>query len=412
MKWTILLLSILILVFSECKRGIEKQNHFSSDLDTLIIKTEKIKGPSLIPSGYYGLTFSDTSDTKYFNLIYPNDISNIQIGYEIVDLKLWCNQNFYGNSDSIYVPSRAENSISFMKGVRADKKVVIVDQNNNKDFRDDTIRLERKFDYKCDSNFIFCNYHIFNGIKTTKDSGWINLGSDQYYGFAFSVAHHLESKFSIGNDTYSFEMINYLPYLRFCFENPILAIVEQDGVKKDSLLKSEMYEIGEYLKLGKNYYRFDNVLNDGSFLTFVKEKDVSSKIGTQPGFIAPNFTCKSIDGDSINLTDYKGKYLLIANTTSCWSEIMSYEYYKELSQKYASKLNIIGIDNSPIILQQNIKNLNLAGPFIIAENNSSIQSNYREDYCSRTCFLINPEGRIIDRFEIRDWKSSLEKYFD
>jgi hypothetical protein len=36
-----------------------------------------------------------------------------------------------------------------------------------------------------------------------------------------------------------------------------------------------------------------------------------------------------------------------------------------------------------------------------------IFASYRPEFCSRTCFLINPDGRIIDRFEIFDWKSHI-----
>jgi glutathione peroxidase-family protein len=327
-------------------------------------------------------------------------------------LETFINDNFPDKIDSSNIPSEKDNSICIMTGQQGQNQVFIVDQNNNKDFSDDSIRAFRKMDWQLKPEPIKCYYNIYNGKEIVQDSGWINLGTDRNNELSFFVAHNMVADFSLDHVDYKVQFVNGLPFARFCFENPILAIVEQNGVKKDSLLKSERIEIGEYLKLGKNYYRFDDVSNDGKILTLVKEKDVSSKIGTQPGFIAPDFNCQSIEGDSIRLTDYKGKYLLIANITSCWSEIMSYEYYNELTKKYESKIKIVGIDNSPVMLQQNIKNLNLKGQFVIAENNSSIQSNYREDYCSRTCFLINPEGRIVDRFEIGDWKAILEKHFN
>ena len=54
----------------------------------------------------------------------------------------------------------------------------------------------------------------------------------------------------------------------------------------------------------------------------------------------------------------------------------------------------------------------LKGQFIIAEdNNTLIQKNYRPDYCSRICFLINPTGRIVTKFEISDWEKSLPDFF-
>ena len=103
---------------------------------------------------------------------------------------------------------------------------------------------------------------------------------------------------------------------------------------------------------------------------------------------------------------------MLINVTACWSPISSYEYYKELTKVYSQKIETIGIDNSPNILQRNIKDLNLTGKFTIADNNQLIKMHYREDYCSRTCFLINPKGRIIDKFEIRDWEKALVKHFN
>jgi glutathione peroxidase-family protein len=128
--------------------------------------------------------------------------------------------------------------------------------------------------------------------------------------------------------------------------------------------------------------------------------------------VAPGFSCRTISGDSIFIKDFEGKYLLLANITACWSPIMSYEYYRQMCQEYSSKFDILAIDKSPNALRQNIEDLNLEGEFVIADSNLSIKENYREDYCSRTCFLIDPSGRIVDKFEIGDWRTALKNYFD
>jgi hypothetical protein len=107
----------------------------------------------------------------------------------------------------------------------------------------------------------------------------------------FSVAHHLECDFSYDNHLYKLGIVNGPPYLRFGFENPIIAVLSEDKLKKDSLNNSDFATTGEYLKLGKNYYSLADVSNDGRLVTLVKEKDVSNKIGTQIGFLAPDFNC-------------------------------------------------------------------------------------------------------------------------
>jgi peroxiredoxin len=166
---------------------------------------------------------------------------------------------------------------------------------------------------------------------------------------------------------------------------------------------------GEYIKLKDTYYRLDTVSNDGKFVTLVKENDFDNKIGTQVGMIAPDFNCKTIEGDSIRFNDYKGKYLLLINVSACYSKESSYTCYKDLTEAYRGKLEFLGIDKSPVFLGNNIKELKLTGKFINGNENKTIEA-YRPEFCSRTCFLINPQGRIIDKFEIFDWKTNLSKY--
>jgi hypothetical protein len=163
-------------------------------------------------------------------------------------------------------------------------------------------------------------------------------------------------------------------------------------------------------KLKDTYYRFDDISNDGKYITLIKEKDFNSKIGTQTGMLAPEFNCKTIEGDSIRFKDYKGKLLLLVNVLACWSPESSYICYKYLTEAYRDKLEILCLDKSPVILSNNIKKLKFLGKFIDANENKMIQA-YRPEYCSRTCFLFNPDGRIVDKFEIFDWKSMMKQAF-
>jgi peroxiredoxin len=428
MKIMQLILSFSLFVFWGCEQKIEQLNHFASTCDTLLLETNKIEGYGMLPSAILSIDFMDSTEHDSFQPVYPSNISDLNIASIIVDFKpFWYGnikrnksdyivtflKDFYPHKfDTLNVPSERNNSISIMRGQSEGKEIFIIDENNNKNFSDDSIRLVQKIDTELEPKLIKCNYNIYNGESLVANYGWINIGNDRRNVLSYSVAHHLESVFSIEDKSYKIEVVNGNPFFRFCFENPILALVEKNGTKKDSLLKSEILELGEYIDFNNSYYRFEDVSNDGRFITLIKEEDVSNKIGTQIGFIAPDFNCTSIEGDSIRLSDYKGKNLLLVNTTACWSTIMSYEHYKDLTQKYATKVDILGIDNSPDFLNQNIKDLNLTGKFIIAGNNKTVQNNYREDFCSRTCFLINQDGRIADKFEIGDWKTSLSKYFE
>ena len=55
-----------------------------------------------------------------------------------------------------------------------------------------------------------------------------------------------------------------------------------------------------------------------------------------------DFTVKSIDGKDVQLSQYKGKKLLIVNTASKCGFTPQYAELEELSKKYAGKLVVLG----------------------------------------------------------------------
>lgn len=398
--------------------------------DTLILEAEKHKGYGLYKRIYSPLNLKDISEDDQLLDVIPKGISNLQYAHEHIDFKVWQYENlkktkhkymgtflkeFYpAKIDTANIPLEKDNTLKVIFGRKGLDSIYILDQNNNNDFRDDSIRLMEKIVFGVPSQQprpIQCHYNIYNGKEMIKDSSWVIIGLGIGNKPWLSVAHHLRSTFSIDGQEYEVQARNDY-YLRFCFEKPNISITAKNGIRKDSLLISEIFEIGEYLQFGQHYYRFEDITNHGSKITFVREKDVSDKIGTQVGFIAPYFNGLTTAGDSISLTDYKNEYLLLVNLTACGSPTLSYDYFKEISEHYQSKTDILAIDVSPGILKVNIDVLDLKGKFIIAKDHKSVENNYREDFCSRVCFLIGPSGHIVDKFEIKEWKQALAKHFD
>jgi peroxiredoxin len=303
-----------------------------------------------------------------------------------------------------------------MSGIKENDTILIVDENNNKDFRDDSVRVIKSLrqlptnGWWSNSTHIKSKYFISDGNELIEDSTWVCIAKIYNEGLLFFVSHHLEATFSVDDQVYKIGIIDR--YTNFCFDDPTMTLLTRDGIRRDTLTESELIKQGEYLKLKDKYYRFDTISNDGRYVTLIKEKEFNNKIGTQVGMIAPDFNCHSIDGDSISSSNYKGKYLILVNVSACWSRISSYQCYKIMTETYKGKLEFIAIDNSPATLRNNIKALNLSGEFVIAEENKMIQKAYRPDYSSRTCFLIDPDGRILDKFEIFDWRTNLSHVFE
>lgn len=401
--------------------------HFPHKNDTLILKTSKHKGFGLFDNAHWGLMVEEIDENEEWMDVIPAGISDAQLARDYIDIKFsiyenvrrnnpenlseWINRNYPG-IDTTNIPSERENTVKVLLGTQDGKKIYIVDQNNNHDFRDDVIRTLNKFNYDVPMpEPVPCHYRVYNGREWVQDSGWVHIGLNGSNKPTISVAQHLTAKGSVDSKSFELQIVNWAPYLRFCFETPLISIVAENGARKDSLLFSERLELGQYLKLGDSYYRFDKITNDGSEITLIREEDVSGIVGDQIGFIAPDFDGVSIMGDSVSLSDYRGKYVLITNITACWSDPMSYEHYKALSEEYLPVLDILAVDASAAPLQANIDNLGLNGSFFLVTDNPAIKRNYREDFCSRVCFLIGPEGHIIDKFEIGDWKSSLSMHF-
>ena len=198
---------------------------------------------------------------------------------------------------------------------------------------------------------------------------------------------------------------------RFWFYRPQIALVGANGVKRDTVLEGEILKEGEYLKLKEGIYKFADLTNDGSYITLIREDHYQDISGTQIGVIAPAFNCHTTGGDLISSEDYRGSNVLLVNISACYSVPGSQVVYKDLAEKYGSKLDMVVIDRAGGYLKQ-IENWNLPGKLVNADTPDNIQfaKDYRPDYCSRTCFLIGPDGRILDKFEIFDWEKNLAKY--
>ena len=401
-------------------------NSFSGSDTLLVLKTTKHKGFGLMGPNMFGeLIFTKVNEdvSGFFHI--PETIDSVEMDFVLLDRNVfvkayknagidstgyfeWLNKGFT-DTTILKVLTDAKCYLTMVKGKMKDSTVFMVDQNNNQDFSDDTLRTFKSIHWNSTESLISFDYRIDNGSEIVPATSWINIGTDQYGDTLFGISQHVSSNFFIDENSY---IISVSPAFNCAYGEYIeFALTEENGAYIDTLSGINYNKLGDYLKLGNQYYRFESITNDGSYITLKKEDHFSNLTGTQIGMIAPGFTCCSIDGDSIFSDDYKGKYLLLINVSACWSKISSYKCYKDLAETCNGKFEYIGIDNSPVTLRNNIKSLNLFGDFVIAEDNPMIQASYRPDYCSRTCFLISPEGRIVDKFEIFDWESVLSKHF-
>lgn len=421
----------VIIAFFILSAAMPSQNQCSGQSknlpDTLILKTRQVKGPGLMYylAGINDLRFQIPDSLKY-DVILPDNIRDIKVAVELADYNTYGYERTIkaGNDTSKYYkdlvlrkkfnPSRIltykENSVCFLKGVKGRDTILIVDENNNKDFRDDPVRPIEKIDFRSKDKLFKCDYTIYNGKKYVTASNWITIGTWREDGIWFMSNQHYMADLKLGKSKYEIELFCW--DTRFWFYRPQIALVGANGYRRDTVLEGEILKTGEYLKLKEGIYKFDDIANDASTMTLIREDHYQDIAGTQIGSLAPPFKCRTTNGDSVSLEDYKGSTVLLVNISACYSVPGSQVVYRDLAENYGSKLDMVVIDRAGGYLKQ-IENWNLTGKLVNADTPENVQfaKNYRPDFCSRTCFLIGADGRIVDKFEIFDWEKCLPKHF-
>jgi hypothetical protein len=132
-----------------------------------------------------------------------------------------------------------------------------------------------------------------------------------------------------------------------------------------------------------------------------QELDFASKIGTQVGMIAPDFTCISVKGDIIISSNLHDRTVIIANSCGCGGDKLSTETFHEIEKTFGNKIYALRLDFG---IERGLEGWHID---MEEEYNRDVYNKYRNAYCSRISYVIGKNGRIIDTFMITDWKPVL-----
>jgi len=379
------LLFLMMLFFLNCKEYKKRQNSFSSSQDTLKIAMQKAKGEGLFGGGAGTANFKEISESFANEVIYPEGIDSLYRLEFMVD--------FQPKSDTTYV--------EIIRGLKNGVPIFSIDQNYNKDFRDDEIRELKKMNWKSLEALVKCEYDIFNGTTMVRDSSWLRIGYINGMLFLGKSEHHL-GEFSIDKQAFTIATIEPRNTGSFSYVfDPRIAIFSSLETKKDSIEKRDILRLQEILDLNGKFYRFEGISNDGSFVTLVKDKPLSQKIGTQVGMKAPSFSVVSIRGEKLTSKDFQDKISVIANSCGCGGDIESTQAVFDIKDKFGDAIHVLQVDSS-IREKHNIYQIDSE-----KKENQSFYEIYRKQYCSRMVYVIGKDGRLMDKFEIFDWKKEL-----
>jgi len=296
MKTLIRLLLLIAFLNQGCRIDSRAPNQFLFSDDTLLIRTKKQKGDGLFSLGVMPTQFRDTTEEFALPVVYPKQVSNIKRMQISTDFR--AKENHY---------------VEIMKGILNDRKVFIVDENNNKDFTDDSIRVYKPINWRSSDDLIKCKFLISNGQKIVNDSSWIRIGT-MYNDLWCGRSEHLIASFTMNKGKYKIGIIDARLFGFFYGISPEAAILSHNTETKDTLLQNEIFKIGEFVNLNGIYYRFASITNNGEYITLIKEKNFDKNIGTQVGMIAPEFTCKTVSEDTIMSTTLHDRIIVIANS--------------------------------------------------------------------------------------------------
>lgn len=350
------------------------------------IRTEKQKGGGLFSLGATDLHFQDASEEFPYSVKYPKNISEYRRVQLPTDFR-----------------AKEEHYIDVMRGKNGKQKIFIVDENNNNDFTDDSVRICQPIKWRSTDDLILCKYLISNGQEIVNDSTWIKFGilrGKLYYG----RSEHLISNFSIDNEQFKVGIIDARTGDFIYGVYPEIALLSHNTVSKDTLLTRDILKLGELLNLNGNYYRFTDISHNGEYVTLVKEENFDKEVGTQVGMIAPGFTCISVAGDTVKSSTLHDRIMIITNSCGCGGDRLSTKAYYDIKNEYTNNIHILRLD-SKIDKKEKGLQIDMEEKF-----NSDIYYKFRNAYCSRICYVVDENNRIIDRFPVSDWKSYLPKH--
>ena len=363
----------------------ERNNYFSSSADTLHITASRVKGSGVFEFGGGFLDFQDTTNLFDYPIDYPDSLTKILGVRRPVDLN--------SEIDKIDIIGGQLPSGDF---------AVIIDQNNNQSFKDDTLISVQPIDWYSSQNSIPVTFLVSDGVDTFQGRSWIKIGYVDG-GILYLRDEYLFASFSIGDKPFDVGIIDERNGSFTYGVEPQIALLDTESGKTGPIEIRDLIKLKEYLKLNNVYYRFDSISNAGNYLRLIKENNFENKIGIQVGMLAPEFTFKSTSGKAMSTSLLHDKPLIIANSCGCGGDTESPQAYIEIREAYEDDAYVLGLDSFS------------KGPSdewtinMKDEYNKDCYDKFRQEYCSRICYVIGQNQRILDKFPITDWKKNLPK---
>jgi peroxiredoxin len=408
---------------------------YSQTPDTLVVKTERIKGfgpfspgtrsrlvtmdpsnndpwPKTIPTikglpPDHGTMLYNILVADFFQYVYQNyNAGNIpEADYN--DQKKWWD---WDPSPAEFTREHVKLDIAILACTDSSGTTKVkVDRNNNYDLSDDEwytlppILPGQSVQGRYNDLLPFeVEYQLFDGRKIGSYKSWLYV---DYWSFpkgkavksnqlqlAYAFAECHVGQFTFNQKKYTLALLGSDGATR---HNYSVKVSESDH--EEMMPRGYGAKENELVQLGEFYYKVTKAAIHGSEVTLTRFGSVDSIGGTQVGLKAPLFSAKSIQGESIDLASLQGKYVLLEFWGS-WCGPCQREMPKlrALYEKYKLDIfTLIGIakdERGPLVSY--IKENGITWPQILQDTDHYILRLYNiQGYPSK--FLIDPEGKIV-----------------
>ena len=327
---------------------------------------------------------------------------------------------------SLEVP--VDSKVSFVNGQdRNGNAIFIFDTNNNEDFSDEhaiypenfgTVfrllsyilpwRLPHGQKANATVEFEYNDGRIAKtqkvGVEVHRYTQYVKKRKDPTFPkFRGSVTEYRKGRVEIDGQLYDLAIYNkgrFATYSTKIF-NRILWDLDRDGVFGSERESAEYYDADKPFNIGGTTFEIKSISASGDEI-ILRKSDVSvpTKIEIKRGSIAPDFAVTDIDGKNLQLSNFRGKYVLLDFWyTSCGPCIKDTPRLKALSEKFdRDNFEIIGVsaDTGRDKVRNYVQKSQIGWPQILdtIDNNNKVSKMYNIGGYPHYV-LIDPQGKVM-----------------